>query len=201
MRLMAAWASVKIVTLFGVVCRLAAGEGSALRIVVDHVGFDTHPGFTVLPGNRTYLAAPLPIRDPSVNMVGGLNSPAGSRAAIFWDGSVRETLSDDPGRPAGARGTSVNKFSSIDCAEKRNSTAHTVAKQRVCHPQQAVNCVSTTLNNDSSYDPYAPPKLPDYITLLPDGSASQQLPSFPELEVSALGGSSQLTDITPVMEP
>ena len=51
-----------------------------------------------------------------------------------------------------------------------------------------------------SYDPYSPPKPPDYIILFLDNSASRQLPPFPELEMNVLGESSQLTDITSVME-
>jgi hypothetical protein len=90
----------------------------------------------------------------------------------------------------------------IDSSENRKSTAHTVAKQRTRHPQQAVNYVSTTTDSDASYDPYAPPKLANHIThfqmILPPSRL--QLPPFPKLVVNVLGESSQLTDITSVME-
>jgi hypothetical protein len=59
MRLMTAWASVKIVTLSGVVlspCSCFPGTGSTLHVIgflgVAHVDFDAHPVLTALPYNR-----------------------------------------------------------------------------------------------------------------------------------------------------
>jgi len=59
-RLMAAWESVKIVTLSGVVsicsCVQGPSEGSTFCIVgflvIAHVGFNTHPALAALPHNR-----------------------------------------------------------------------------------------------------------------------------------------------------
>jgi len=55
------------------------------------------------------------------------------------------------------------------------------------------------VDNGTSYDPYVPPKLLSSPTTL--YYSQMILPLSPELEVSVLGESSLLTDITSVMEP
>jgi len=81
------------------------------------------------------------------------------------DGPSGRTALTQVGRraPAGSASTSVNKISSSESADNRNSIDHTatqppenrkstvrtVASRRACHPQQAVNYVSTTPDSDT----------------------------------------------------
>jgi hypothetical protein len=91
MRLMADWASVKMVTFSGVVCRLAAVSSALARaaqhrgfLVVAHVSFDAHPALTSLPCNRI-SSYPAIRRGPSVNMVRpGLGHSASVLAAASF---------------------------------------------------------------------------------------------------------------------
>jgi len=107
--------------------------------------------------------------------------PARGVPAGFWGGPVRAALADDvhPVRPVGARTATQPSVP----RELQGNRTH--SRQAVGLPSTtSSHNVSTAPGSDTICDPYAPPELPDYITLFSDDPDPQQLPPISRLEVS-----------------